>query len=235
MDLKSLDLGDDQDKLIETVAAANANTIVVLETGSPATMPWIDHVSAVVEAWYPGIRGAEALANLLTGEVNPTGKLAITFPKSDADLPHPTLVLPPPASQPSRPAPGADISSFMATMAKGLPPFETYYDEKLKVGYKWYDAEKKPVLFPFGFGLSYTAYTYSGLTVKSGETVEISFTVRNTGKRVRNRDRTGLCFASRCGGRTTQEAHRLGTGGTVSRRIEAGFYSCEPRSSDRIR
>jgi beta-glucosidase len=183
MDLKSLDLGDDQDKLIETVAAANANTIVVLETGSPATMPWIDHVSAVVEAWYPGIRGAEALANLLTGEVNPTGKLAITFPKSDADLPHPTLVLPPPASQPSRPAPGADISSFMATMAKGLPPFETYYDEKLKVGYKWYDAEKKPVLFPFGFGLSYTAYTYSGLTVKSGETVEISFTVRNTGKR----------------------------------------------------
>ena len=183
MDLKSLDLGEDQDKLIETVAAANANTIVVLETGSPATMPWIDHVAAVVEAWYPGIRGAEALANLLTGEVNPTGKLAITFPKSDADLPHPTLVLPPPASQPSRPAPGADISSFMATMAKGLPPFETYYDEKLKVGYKWYDAEKKPVLFPFGFGLSYTTYTYSGLTVKSGETVEVSFTVRNTGKR----------------------------------------------------
>ena len=183
MDLKSLDLGEDQDKLIETVAAANANTIVVLETGSPATMPWIDHVAAVVEAWYPGIRGAEALANLLTGGVNPTGKLAITFPKSDADLPHPTLVLPPPASQPSRPAPGADISSFMATMAKGLPPFETSYDEKLKVGYKWYDAEKKPVLFPFGFGLSYTTYTYSGLTVKSGETVEISFTVRNTGKR----------------------------------------------------
>jgi beta-glucosidase len=71
----------------------------------------------------------------------------------------------------------------MATMAKGLPPFETYYDEKMKVGYKWYDAEKKPVLFPFGFGLSYTTYTYSGLTVKSGETVEISFTVRNTGKR----------------------------------------------------
>jgi beta-glucosidase len=183
MDLKSLDLGEDQDKLIETVAAANANTIVVLETGSPATMPWIDHVAAVVEAWYPGIRGGEALANLLTGEVNPTGKLAITFPKSDADLPHPTLVLPPPASQPSRPAPGADISSFMATMAKGLPPFETYYDEKLKVGYKWYDEEKKPVLFPFGFGLSYTTYTYSGLTVKSGETVEVSFTVRNTGKR----------------------------------------------------
>ncbi len=183
MDLKSLDLGEDQDKLIETVAAANAKTIVVLETGSPATMPWIDHVAAVVEAWYPGIRGAEALANLLSGEVNPTGKLAITFPKSDADLPHPNLILPPPASQPSRPAPGQDISSFMATMAKGLPPFEISYDEKLKVGYMWYDAEKKPVLFPFGFGLSYTTYAYSGLTVKSGEAVSVSFSVRNTGKR----------------------------------------------------
>jgi beta-glucosidase len=183
MDLKSLDLGEDQDKLIEAVGAANPTTIVVLETGSPATMPWIDHVAAVVEAWYPGIRGAEALANLLTGEVNPTGKLAITFPRSEADLPHPTLVLPPPASQPGRPAPGADISSFMTTMAKGLPPFEVYYDEKLKVGYKWYDAEKKPVLFPFGFGLSYTTYAYSGLSVKGGETLEVSFTVRNTGKR----------------------------------------------------
>ena len=183
MDLKSLDLGEDQDKLIETVAAANAKTIVVLETGSPATMPWINHVAAVVEVWYPGIRGGEALANVLTGEVNPTGKLAITFPKSDSDLPHPTLVLPPPASQPKRPAPGADISSFMAMMAKGLPPFETYYDEKLKVGYKWYDAEKKPVLFPFGFGLSYTTYAYSGLNVKDGDSVEVSFTVRNTGKR----------------------------------------------------
>jgi beta-glucosidase len=91
--------------------------------------------------------------------------------------------MPPPASQPQRPAPGADISSFMAIMAKGLPPFETYYDEDLKVGYKWYDAEKKPVLFPLGFGLSYTTYAYSGLTVKDGESVEVSFTVQNTGKR----------------------------------------------------
>jgi len=183
MDLKTLDLSDDQNKLVEAVAAANPRTIVVLETGSPATMAWIDHVAGVVEAWYPGIRGAEALANVLAGQVNPTGKLAVTFPRSDADLPHPTLVLPPPTSQPGRPAPGADISAFMASMAKGLPPFETYYDEKLKVGYKWYDAEKKPVLFPFGFGLSYTTYGYSGLTVKSGETVSVLFTVRNTGKR----------------------------------------------------
>jgi beta-glucosidase len=183
MDLASLNLDADQNKLIETVAAANAKTIVVLETGSPATMPWIEKVAGVVEIWYPGIRGAEALTAILTGQVNPTGKLAITFPLSDADLPHPTLVKPPPASQPSRPAPGTDIAAFMATMAKGLPPFQIYYDENLKVGYKWYDAEKKPVLFPFGFGLSYTSYAYSGLKVKSGEAVSVSLTVRNTGKR----------------------------------------------------
>jgi beta-glucosidase len=183
MDLNTLDLGPEQDKLIETVAAANPKTIVVLETGSPAAMPWIDKVSGVVEAWYPGIRGAEALANLLTGAVNPTGKLAITFPLSDADLPHPTLVLPPPESAPHRPAPGADISSYMAMMAKGLPPFHVYYDEKLKVGYKWFDAEKKPVLFPFGFGLSYTTYAYSALTVNQGDGLTVSFAVKNTGQR----------------------------------------------------
>jgi len=183
MDLPTLSLAAEQNKLIETVAAANPKTIVVLETGSPATMPWIDKVAGVVEAWYPGIRGAEALANLLTGQVNPTGKLAITFPKSDADLPHPTLVLPPPSSEPNYAEMGGDISNFMSLMAKGLPAFQTTYDEKLKVGYKWYDAEKKPVLFPFGFGLSYTTYAYSGLTVKAGEKLAVSFTVKNTGKR----------------------------------------------------
>ena len=183
MDLKSLDLSDDQNKLIETVAAANPKTVVVVETGGPATMPWVDKVAGVVEAWYPGIRGAEALANILTGQVNPTGKLAVTFAKSDADLPHPNLVMPPPESQPHRPAPGTDISAFMAQMAKGLPAFQTTYDEKLEVGYKWYDAQKKPVLFPFGFGLSYTTYAYSGLAVKNGDTLTVTFTVKNTGKR----------------------------------------------------
>ncbi|MDR3739646.1 MAG: beta-glucosidase [Terracidiphilus sp.] len=183
MDLPTLDLSADQNKLIETVAAANPKTIVVLETGGPATMPWVGKVAGVVEAWYPGIRGAEALANILTGAVNPTGKLAITFPRSDADLPHPTLVLPPPESQMHFGAPGADISSIMSAMAKGMPAFQTYYDEGLKVGYKWFDAEKKPVLFPFGFGLSYTSYAYSGIAVKQGDTTTVSFTVKNTGKR----------------------------------------------------
>ncbi len=183
MDLKTLDLAPEQNKLVEAVASANSKTIVVLETGSPATMPWIEKVAGAVEAWYPGIRGAEALANVLTGQVNPSGKLAITFPKSDADLPHPTLITPPPSSEPNYAAAAGDISNFMSIMAKGLPPFQTTYDEKLEVGYKWYDAEKKPVLFPFGFGLSYTSFAYSGLTVKSGDGLAVSFTVKNTGKR----------------------------------------------------
>jgi beta-glucosidase len=181
-DLETLNLAADQNKLIETVAAANPKTIVVLETGSPATMPWIAKVSGVVEMWYPGIRGAEALANILTGAVNPTGKLAITFPMSDADLPHPTIVQPPPESQQHFEA-GGDISAAMAAAAKGLPPFPIHYDEGLKVGYKWYDAEKKQALFPFGFGLSYTTYAYSGLSVTPGDSASVTFTVKNTGKR----------------------------------------------------
>ncbi len=183
LDLPSLSLAPEQNKLIEAVAAANAKTVVVLETGSPATMPWIDKVAGVVEIWYPGIRGAEALSSILTGKVNPTGKLAVTFPKSDADLPHPAIVQPPKESTMDFSDIGGDISEFMAKSAKGLPPFQTTYDEKLKVGYKWYDAEKRPVLFPFGFGLSYTTYAYSGLTVKSGDALAVSFTVKNTGKR----------------------------------------------------
>jgi len=181
-DLTTLALSDEQNKLIEAVAAANPRTVVVLETGSPVSMPWIDKVAGVVEAWYPGIRGAEALANILTGKVNPTGKLAITFPKDDADLPHPNLVLPPPESAPKRPARGADPSEIMSFMAKGLPPFQVYYDEKLEVGYKWYDAKKKAVLFPFGFGLSYTSYEYSDLRVHTGSTISVSFTIKNSGK-----------------------------------------------------
>ncbi|HTT17383.1 MAG TPA: glycoside hydrolase family 3 C-terminal domain-containing protein [Candidatus Sulfotelmatobacter sp.] len=182
-DLKTLDLPEEQNRLIEAVAAANPRTIVVLETGSPATMPWVNKVAGVIEAWYPGIRGAEALANIVAGKVNPSAKLAITFPKSDADLPHPKLVMPPPESEPKFPGPGGDFSEFMKTMAKGLPAFQVYYDEKLKVGYKWYDAEKKTVLFPFGFGLSYTTFAYSDISVSGSDAPSVSFTVKNTGSR----------------------------------------------------
>jgi len=185
IDVQTLSLSPDQNKLIETVAAANPKTVVVLESGSPATMPWIDKVAGVVEAWYPGIRGAEALANILAGSVNPSGKLPITFPKSDADLPHPQLVQPPPGSLPDFNLLGkADDSNVFNVLFQPLPAFQINYDEGLKVGYKWYDAEHKPVLFPFGFGLSYTTYAYSGLSVKPGDTTAVSFTVKNTGKRV---------------------------------------------------
>ena len=184
LDLKTLALDEAQNKLIEAVAAANPRTIVVLETGSPATMPWVDKVAGVIEAWYPGIRGAEAIASVITGKVNPTGKLAVTFPKSDADLPHPNLVLPPPESDPRFPGPGGDISAFMSRMSQGLPAFQVHYDEKLNVGYKWYDAERKSVLFPFGYGLSYTTFAYSGMAVTPGNTLTVSFTVKNTGSRV---------------------------------------------------
>ena len=146
-------------------------------------MPWIDKVAGVVEAWYPGIRGADALANILTGAVNPTGKLAVTFPKSDADLPHPELIQPPPGSLPDFSHLVADDSNIFNVLFQPLPAFQVNYTEGLKVGYKWYDAERKSVLFPFGFGLSYTTFAYSGLSLTPGETAAVSFTVKNTGER----------------------------------------------------
>jgi beta-glucosidase len=178
MDLDSLSLPDRQDDLIAKVAAANPHTIVVLETGSPVTMPWADQVSGILEAWYAGSRGAEAVARVIFGEVNPSAKLPITFPRNEADLPHPILVKPPKAST-TNGEPDA-----WKKIAAGLPPFQITYDEGLKVGYKWYDAERKPVLFPFGYGLSYTSYNYSDLKVTPGKSVQVSFKVTNTGSRV---------------------------------------------------
>jgi beta-glucosidase len=124
-------------------------------------MPWIAQVSAAIEVWYPGIRGDVALANILFGDVNPTGKLPVSFAKSDEDLPHPQI----PPGRPRGPR---------------MTPFDVDYSEGLKVGYKWFDAEKKEPLFAFGHGLSYTTYAYSGL--KAGID-SVTFTVRNTGKR----------------------------------------------------
>jgi beta-glucosidase len=177
MDLDSLSLPDHQDDLIAKVAAANPHTIVVLETGSPATMPWSDHVSGILEAWYGGSRGGEAVARVLFGEVNPSGKLPLTFPRTEADLPHPHIVMPPRES-----TTGGEPDAWKK-IAAGLPAFQITYDEGLKVGYKWYDAEHKKVLFPFGYGLSYTTYDYSDLKVTAGKVVNVSFKVTNTGNR----------------------------------------------------
>jgi beta-glucosidase len=173
MDLPDLSLPDNQDALIEQVAAANPHTIVVLETGTAVTMPWLDKVQGVVEAWYAGSDGAHAMANILFGDVNPTAKLPMTFPRSVADLPHPHLVTPPP---------GATGKEAVQKTGEAKPTFSVHYDEGVKVGYKWYDAEHKPVLFPFGYGLSYTTYRYSGLKV-ADEGKSVTFTVTNTGKR----------------------------------------------------
>ena len=176
--------------MIEAVAAANPHTIVVLETGGPVTMPWIGKVSAALEAWYPGIRGSEAIANILFGDVNPSGKLPLTFPASEADLPHPRLNRQPARASVASSAAASEPSRYVVGDVPARPgflvnttPFDAVYDEGLRVGYKWYDAEKKQPLFPFGFGLSYTTYAYSGLKVQPGKELAVTFEVKNTGDR----------------------------------------------------
>ena len=169
-DAATLSLPNNQDALVEAVAAANPNTIVVLETGGPVSMPWIDHVKGVVEMWYPGIGGAQALANILFGDVNPSGKLPVTFAKDDAQLPHPKV-------------PGLEGVTFTPSGRQHkVKPFDLNYTEGAKVGYKWFEATNKQPLFPFGFGLSYTTYAYSGLTVDDASHT-VHFTIRNTGQR----------------------------------------------------
>lgn len=152
----SLALPDNQDTLIEAVAGANAKTVVVLETGGPVLTPWADKTAAILEAWYPGTAGGEAIANVLTGKVNPSGHLPASFPRSVSQLP-----------KPSAPNEG-----------------ETRYTEGAAVGYKWYDAKGDKPQFAFGHGLSYTRFAYSGLKASASKgQVTVSFTLRNTGPR----------------------------------------------------
>jgi beta-glucosidase len=180
-DLSTLSLAKEQNDLIAQVTAANPHTVVVLETGGPVTMPWAAQVGAILEAWYPGIRGARALASILAGTVNPSGKLPVTFPLQDADLPHPQIAQP--SAEYYQALYSGGLGQFMEVMAKGLPSFDVPYDEKLEVGYKWYDAHHAPVLFPFGYGLSYTTYEYSALQVQQNAAITVSFTVHNNGQR----------------------------------------------------
>ena len=161
-DSDGLALPRGQDPLIAAVAGANPRTIVVLETGNPVAMPWRNQVGAILEAWYPGARGGEAIAQVLFGAVDPSGHLPLTFPASLSQLPRPDL-------------PGQD-TSWKAR-------FSVDYSEGAAVGYKWFAARDLPPLFPFGFGLSYTHFGYGDLRVSGGETVTASFTVTNTGAR----------------------------------------------------
>jgi len=168
-DVPNLSLPEHQDDLVNQVAAANPHTIVVLETGGPVTMPWLEKVSAVIEAWYPGIRGGEAVARVLFGDVNPSGRLPVTFPNSEADLPHATVT-----------GMLLDANSQPKEQKK---PFDSNYTEGLKVGYKWYESEGKEPLFPFGFGLSYTTFVYSELEAAAGKYLRVHFRVANSGGR----------------------------------------------------
>jgi len=172
LDLPSLALSGNQNALIEQVAAANPHTIVVVESGTAVTMPWIDKVAGVVEVWYAGSSGHKAMAGVLVGEVNPSGKLPITFPKDESDLPHPVI----PSAPPRDPALEKDHAAPLPTN------YAVDYNEGAEAGYKWFEAEHKQPLFPFGFGLSYTSYEYSGLSVDSAART-VRFTVTNAGKR----------------------------------------------------
>ncbi len=173
-DSATLNLPENQDALVAAVAAANPHTIIVTENGGPLAMPWIANVPAVMVAWFPGVGGAPAIANLLFGDVNPSAKLPVSFAKTHEDLPMPKI-------------PGIDLAPVVPPGGGrgALPNFEIPYGpEGLKVGYKWFDAENKEPLFAFGHGLSYTTYSYSGMTASaSGRNVKVSFQVKNDGKR----------------------------------------------------
>ena len=166
-----LALEGSQDALIEAVAAANPHTIVVLETGNPVLMPWLGKVQAALEAWYPGARGGEALAKVLYGEVDAAGRLPISFPRSEDQLPRPEL----PGLKNARPE--------GATTAQAEPPFDVQYAEGSDVGYRWYAAKGLKPLFPFGYGLSYTGFRYADLKMTGGQGLSVGFTLTNTGKR----------------------------------------------------
>ncbi len=149
------------------MAAANPNTIVVVESGGAVLMPWLSGAGAVLEAWYPGQQGAQAIARILFGDVNPSGKLPITFPNSVADLPRPAI---PGPSDPS-----------------STTPFDVDYTvEGLNVGYKWFDSQNIQPLFPFGFGVSYTTFSISNPVLTPDITstdpgFQLSFALQNTG------------------------------------------------------
>ena len=166
-DRPNLELPGHQDELIEAVAAANPNTIVVLNTGGPVLMPWVDKISGLIEAWYPGQEDGTAIAAILYGDVNPSGKLPLTFPSTAAEIP----------TSAAAQWPGVNGNSN--------------YSEKLDVGYRWYDAHHLQPLFPFGFGLSYTTFKVSDLRVTPVKItemdpktkVQVELQVKNTGKR----------------------------------------------------
>jgi beta-glucosidase len=161
-DLPDIDLSADQNQIVTDVAAAQPNTVVVVNSGSAVTMPWAGGVRGIVEAWYPGQEDGTAIGALLFGDTNFSGKLPVTFPQSLADVPaHTTAQWPGQNNQ-------------------------VQYSEGLQVGYRWYDAQNKTPLYPFGYGLSYTTFGYANLAVSTPDSagrVAVGFDVTNTGTR----------------------------------------------------
>jgi len=159
-DVKTMDLPAGQDELIEAVEKANPRTVVVLNTGDPVTMgKWIDKTPALLDIWYGGEEGGDALAAVLFGTANPSGKLPVTLPKKFEDAPSAANY------------PGKDL--------------HTTYAEGIYIGYRYYDTKNVEPQFPFGFGLSYTTFAYSDLKQKAGGGAKWDFSVnvKNTGKR----------------------------------------------------
>jgi beta-glucosidase len=157
----TLALPGDQNSLINAVAQANPRTVVVLHTSNPVSMPWLDKVAAVIEAFYPGQEAGSSIARVLFGDVNPSGRLAMTFPADEHQ------------------GPG---SSFLEYPGDGMT---VNYSEGVHVGYRWFDAKNQQPLFPFGYGLSYTTFQYSDLQVvySEGEQAEVKVRIKNTGSR----------------------------------------------------
>jgi beta-glucosidase len=161
-DLTSIDLGSSDDSLISAVAAANPHTIVVLNSGSAVTMPWLSSVAGVLEAWYPGQEDGTAIASLLFGNTDPSGHLTVTFPTSLSQVPAST------AAQ----WPGENGT--------------VQYSEGIDVGYRWYNTKNLTPVYPFGYGLSYTSFSFSNLKVgalTAGGAATVTATVTNTGSR----------------------------------------------------
>ena len=161
-DSPDLALPNGQNEVIDAVATANPRTVVVLQTGNAVAMPWRDKVNAIVEAWYPGQAGGQAIAEVLTGEVNPSGRLPLSFVAGVEQTPHPRL---------------AGFGDRVGT------PLTLRYHEGAEVGYRWLARTKAIPLFPFGHGLSYTTFDYGAPDVRAGETISVRFTVRNSGER----------------------------------------------------
>jgi beta-glucosidase len=177
-------LPEDQDQLIDDVAAVNPNTIVVLNTSDPVAMPWLSKVKAVLEMWFPGDRGGYATANVLLGRTDPAGRLPFTWPAALDQGPANQ-----PATHPERTSNGVDSSGNYCTNPGGGGPIisgpvcTTTYTEGIFEGYRYYDQQNETPLYPFGYGLSYTRFAYSGVTTRPARDggLNVSFTVTNTG------------------------------------------------------